>query len=61
MVCRMRTDKYQGKLVRYWLPECMGGAVYGRSGCTCPSKTDNNDLEDRVKKLEETVKKLLED
>jgi len=21
----------------YWLPECMGGAVRGKQGCTCPS------------------------
>lgn len=58
MRCRMRTDRYEGNLIRYWLPECIGGAVYGRLGCTCPSKTDNNDIEDRVVVLEKKVRKL---
>jgi hypothetical protein len=26
-------DEATGK--RYWLARCMGGAVYGKRGCTC--------------------------
>lgn len=30
--CHMHTDE-DG--LRFWLPRCMGGAVYGKKGCTC--------------------------
>lgn len=31
--CGYRT--VPGTDFRYWQPECMGGAVYGKRGCTC--------------------------
>jgi len=31
--CHIEKDTETGK--RYWLPRCMGGAVYGKRGCTC--------------------------
>jgi hypothetical protein len=33
LVCGYRRDEAGGS--RFWVPECMGGAVYGRKGCTC--------------------------
>lgn len=57
MHCRWRIDKTIG---RCWLPECMGGAVYGPHGCTCPTgKNVSEELEDRVDQLEEQVKQLV--
>ena len=30
---------------RYWLPRCMGGAVYGKRGCHCdPDENERNHL-----------------
>lgn len=56
MHCRFRVDKQVG---RYWLPECMGGAVYGPHGCTCPTdKNGHDDWEERIERLEEQVKQL---
>jgi len=31
--CHTAMDEATGK--RYWLARCMGGAVYGKRGCTC--------------------------
>lgn len=53
--CRWRYDREVG---RYWLPGCMGGAVYGESGCTCPTGPSRAELEDRVEKLEAEVTQL---
>jgi hypothetical protein len=40
--CHMAKDE-NGK--RYWLPRCMGGAVYGKRGCTCdPDENERNHL-----------------
>ena len=58
MYCRWRVDK---KVGRYWLPECMGGAVYGPHGCTCPAgENGSEDIEERVERLEKQVKQLIE-
>lgn len=49
---------------KFWYPDCMGGAVYGKTGCTCPSKprkkskTKIQELEDRIKNLEDIVKEI---
>ena len=43
---------------RVWIPECMGGAVRGKPGCTCPDygiEGRFGELEDRIGKLEESV------
>ena len=57
MHCRFRVDK---KVGRYWLPACMGGAVYGPHGCTCPSGTNGYyDMEERMDRLEKKVKQLI--
>lgn len=57
---------YKG--VRFFLPDCMGGAVYGLTGCTCSVKRKKSatymsiirkikDLEKRIKILEQTNEK----
>ena len=41
---------------RWHYPGCMGGAVYGPEGCTCPPAQPKKDaIEGRVAKLEEIV------
>jgi hypothetical protein len=46
---------------KYWLPDCMGGAVYGKVGCTCKKKPRKKvgpkikELEERIKRLEDNV------
>lgn len=41
------------------IPGCMGGAVYGHSGCTCPSPSERKkDLDQRVKGLEYRLSEL---
>lgn len=48
-----------------WIPGCMGGAVYGRTGCTCkrPRKSPRPSEEpgvmlERIKRLERRVARL---
>ncbi len=48
---------------RFWLPGCMGGAVAGRSGCTCRKvhrARENPDfpLHERLDKLERRIASL---
>lgn len=43
--CLWKHDKYIG---RWFLPYCIGGAVYGPEGCTCNTPRVN----DRIQKLE---------
>ena len=59
MICNSRKG--------YFPPGCMGGAVYGKDGCTCRETVAKKNLEDkqeflegRVKKLEKMVKTLQE-
>lgn len=40
---------------RFFLPGCMGGAVYGRDGCTCPTGKGE---EQRIYELECEVAEL---
>lgn len=46
---------------KFHLPGCMGGAVYGPRGCTCPPKSaakDRKDLERRVTELEQKLERI---
>jgi hypothetical protein len=46
---------------RWHLPGCMGAAVYGPEGCTCPSTSEEdhrNELETRIASLEERLERL---
>lgn len=52
--CRWVRDPEIG---RYHLPGCMGGAVYGPSGCTCarpirPRDANIEDLDNRIARIE---------
>lgn len=40
---------------RYWLPDCMGGAVYGKQGCTCKMTPQKTKLEKKVDELEKRI------
>jgi hypothetical protein len=57
--CHYFTDKGVGKV---FLPMCMGGAVYGRSGCTCDrknaEKSELEQLRQQVSKLQDQIDKL---
>jgi hypothetical protein len=56
--CGYAYDKSVG---RYWFPQCMGGAVYGLSGCTCAPKSakrGRDDLLRRIDVLERRVERL---
>ncbi len=56
--CKMRTEKG----IRYWHPECMGGAVYGREGCTCYDQPFIDDTWiERIDQLEQRVSELEEE
>ncbi len=36
-----------------FIPGCMGGAVYGKEGCTCPSRAEmEKDSQDKIRALE---------
>ena len=39
--CGMKLDKKTGK--KFWLPQCMGGAVYGKKGCTCYARDSRDE------------------
>lgn len=58
--CRWERDEEIG---RFFLPGCMGGAVYGPERCTCPkpvrAKKVALALEERVERLEALVDQLL--
>lgn len=41
---------------RFWLPGCMGSAVYGPDGCTCPRHKKS--AEQRIFELEAKVAEL---
>lgn len=44
-----------------FIPGCMGGAVYGKRGCTCPPRNARDEIEKltaRVAKLERIVSDL---
>lgn len=51
--CHMHTT--QGE--RFFLPGCIGGAVYGKNGCTCP-KRSAKETEQRIFELEARVAEL---
>jgi hypothetical protein len=53
--CRRAYDSEAG-----WfdLPGCIGGAVYGKSGCTCPGGDSGSQIEDRLQSIERTLKEL---
>lgn len=53
--CRWINDKEIG---RWHLPGCMGGAVYGPSGCTCPKRRRKKELEEVIAAMDERIKKL---
>ncbi len=38
----------------FFMPECMGGAVYGKYRCTCRSYSES----DKIKELEKRIEKL---
>jgi len=47
----------------HYIPGCMGGAVYGKRGCTCEKKTNGDriaELEAEVAKLRAIIDRLLE-
>lgn len=50
---------------RWFLPGCMGGAVYGESQCTCGARRTRqdsmDDLRDRLDALEDEVERLKAD
>lgn len=54
MRCHMHTAEGE----RFFLPGCMGGAVYGKDGCTCPKRSAKSteqivfELEERIADLE---------
>lgn len=52
-----RCGYVRDKGVRFFLPECMGGAVYGMNGCTCSSREPKS-LDARISKLERDVATL---
>lgn len=43
---------------KYWLPDCMGGAVYGEQGCTCTREPKKSKLEKKVEELEKRIAEL---
>lgn len=51
--CHMHTAEGE----RFFLPGCMGGAVYGRDGCTCQRRTDKS-TEQRIFELEAKIAEL---
>lgn len=59
MACGFRTYKR----VRYYQPDCMGGAAMGPSYCTCKTtsrfKSEKEMLLNRIDALEEKVDRLL--
>ena len=52
--CHYVFDREVGRL---HIPGCMGAAVYGPRGCTCPPKPRKADM-DRIDRLEERLEKL---
>ncbi len=55
--CRWVTEKGE----RFYLPQCMGGAVYGSNGCTCPKPDkikERNEMLQRISELEGRVRLL---
>lgn len=54
--CHWETDPIIG---RWHYPGCMGAAVYGPDGCTCPPKpSKKDDTEKRIADLEAKVAQL---
>ena len=53
--CSWKSDPEVG---RYYLPECMGGAVYGPHGCTCDRRVRIESIEDRLDRLQASVDAL---
>lgn len=53
--CGYMTDSEAGK---FFVPQCIGGAVYGPGGCTCNPKAQRKALEQKLIELEEHVAKL---
>lgn len=51
--CKYERDE-QGN--SYWLPQCMGGAVYGPDGCTCDET--RMVIEDALELLPRIVERL---
>lgn len=43
---------------KYFLPKCMGGAVYGIGSCTCGPRIRRKELEDEVKDLKRRIVEL---
>jgi len=42
--------------IGWWdLPGCIGSAVYGPSGCTCPSPQSDKTIEERLRAVEEAI------
>jgi hypothetical protein len=52
-VCTWRRDPAIG---RWFLPGCLGGAVYGERGCTCDRR--KNTAAERITQLEQQVEEL---
>ena len=40
---------------KHWLPDCMGGAVYGEQGCTCERAPKKSKLEKKIEELEKRI------
>jgi hypothetical protein len=55
MRCHNITDPEVGVV---HIPGCMGCAVYGHRGCTCPAKPRRNDVEKRLDALEKQLSEL---
>lgn len=43
---------------RWHYPGCIGGAVYGPSGCTCGASARKETAEARISKLEEKLERI---
>lgn len=49
--------QHDPQIGRWFLPGCMGGAVYGESQCTCP-KPGPKELDERLDALTDLVAEL---
>lgn len=53
--CHYETDPVIG---RWFYPGCMGGAIYGKGGCTCRASITEKNTRQRLRELSDRVSKL---
>jgi len=53
---RCHTIIDQGKRIE--IPGCMGAAVYGKRGCTCPKRTKADEIQELRKRIEAIENRL---